>query len=110
MSVGDEYWFDYILTAANRWANHQIDDFVLFVTNDALYKTTPGVRTHSKNFTMGNDTVIYHKDTNCCWPFNSLDRVSYESCPCFKLEKEHDVNWSNYTYNGVDFHCAEVVI
>ena len=83
---------------------------VLFVTNDALYKTTPGVRTHSKNFTMGNDTVIYHKDTNCCWPFNSLDRVSYESCPCFKLEKEHDVNWSNYTYNGVDFHCAEVVI
>lgn len=29
MSVGDEYWFDYILTAANRWANHQIDDFTL---------------------------------------------------------------------------------
>ena len=27
--VGDEYWFDYILTAANRWANHQIDDFTL---------------------------------------------------------------------------------
>lgn len=27
--VGDYYWFDYILTAANRWANHQIDDFTL---------------------------------------------------------------------------------
>lgn len=27
--VGDEYWFDYILTAANRWANHQIEDFTL---------------------------------------------------------------------------------
>ena len=27
--IGDEYWFDYILTAANRWANHQIDDFTL---------------------------------------------------------------------------------
>ena len=29
MYVGDYYWFDYILTAANRWANHQIDDFTL---------------------------------------------------------------------------------
>lgn len=28
-SVMDKYKFDYILTAANRWANHQIDDFTL---------------------------------------------------------------------------------
>ena len=28
-SVGEEYRFTYILTAANRWANHQIDDFTL---------------------------------------------------------------------------------
>ena len=28
-SVGEEYYFSYILTAANRWANHQIDDFTL---------------------------------------------------------------------------------
>ena len=26
-----EYFFPYILTAANRWANHQIDDFTLIV-------------------------------------------------------------------------------
>ena len=28
-SVGEEYDFPYVLTAANRWANHQIDDFTL---------------------------------------------------------------------------------
>lgn len=27
--VGAEYCFDYVLTAANRWANNQIDDFTL---------------------------------------------------------------------------------
>ena len=28
-SVGEEYNFPYVLTAANRWANHRIDDFTL---------------------------------------------------------------------------------
>jgi len=28
-SVSEEYDFPYVLTAANRWANHQIDDFTL---------------------------------------------------------------------------------
>lgn len=28
-SVGEEFEFPYVLTAANRWANHQIDDFTL---------------------------------------------------------------------------------
>ena len=28
-SVGEEFHFPYVLTAANRWANHQIDDFTL---------------------------------------------------------------------------------
>ena len=28
-TVEDEFYFPYILTAANRWANHQIDDFTL---------------------------------------------------------------------------------
>ena len=28
-SIGEEYYFPYVLTAANRWANHQIDDFTL---------------------------------------------------------------------------------
>ena len=30
-SVEEEFFFPYILTAANRWANHQIDDFTLNV-------------------------------------------------------------------------------
>lgn len=30
-SVEEEFYFPYILTAANRWANHQIDDFTLYV-------------------------------------------------------------------------------
>lgn len=30
-SVEEEYYFPYVLTAANRWANHQIDDFTLNV-------------------------------------------------------------------------------
>ena len=30
-SIGEEYYFPYILTAANRWANHQIDDFLLLI-------------------------------------------------------------------------------
>ena len=28
-SIGEEFHFPYVLTAANRWANHQIDDFTL---------------------------------------------------------------------------------
>ena len=28
-SVGEEFHFPYVLTAANHWANHQIDDFTL---------------------------------------------------------------------------------
>ncbi len=30
-SIGEEFYFPYVLTAANRWANHQIDDFTLHV-------------------------------------------------------------------------------
>lgn len=30
-SVGEEFSFPYVLTAANRWANHQIDDFTLTI-------------------------------------------------------------------------------
>lgn len=29
--VGEKFYFPYVLTAANRWANHQIDDFLLFI-------------------------------------------------------------------------------
>ena len=83
---------------------------VLFVTNDESYKTTSVANTNSVNLAMGDGTETYHKGTNCCWPFNPLDTESYKSCPCFKLEDEHDVNWNKHTFSGVDFHSAEVIV
>ena len=83
---------------------------VLFVTNDESYKTASVANTNSVNLAMGDGTDTYHKNTNCCWPFNPLDTESYKSCPCFYLEDEHDVNWNKHTFSGVDFHCAEVTV
>ena len=83
---------------------------VLFVTNDESYKTASVANTNSVNLAMGDGTETYHKGTNCCWPFNPLMTESYKYCPCFKLEDEHDVNWKGYTFSGVDFHSAEVVV
>jgi hypothetical protein len=83
---------------------------VLFVTNDEAYKTASVAGTNSEHFAMGDGTDTYHKDTNCCWPFNPLMTDSYKSCPNFKLEDEHDVNWKRYIFSGVDFHCAEVPV
>ena len=83
---------------------------VLFVTNDESYKTTSVANTNSVNLAMGDGTETYHKGTNCCWPFNPLTTNSYKSCPNFKLEDEHDVNWNAYTFGRVCFHCAEVLV
>lgn len=83
---------------------------VLFVTNDEAYKTASVAGTNSAHFAMGDGSDTYHKDTNCCWPFNPIDTKSYKSCPCFYLEDKHDVNWSKHTFSGVDFHFAEVIV
>ncbi|WP_282080932.1 YARHG domain-containing protein [Aquimarina algiphila] len=49
-SVMDKYSFDYILTAANRWSNKQIDDFTLIVDmgNEASFSI-------NKSFYSGNE-------------------------------------------------------
>ncbi|MBR5920657.1 MAG: hypothetical protein IKZ56_05800 [Bacteroidales bacterium] len=83
---------------------------VLFVTNDESYKTAALAGTNSEYLAMGDGTDSYHKDTNCCWPFNPLITKSYKSCPCFMLEDEHVVAWGDYSIGKVDFHCAEVVV
>ena len=83
---------------------------VLFVTNDESYKTASVAGTNSEHFAMGDGTDTYHKDTNCCWPFNPLMTDSYKSCPNFMQEDEHDVNWNEYTFDEVEFHCAEVLV
>lgn len=82
----------------------------LFVTNDESYKTASVAETHSEHFAMGNGTGTYHKDVNCCWPFDPLASKSYKTSPCFKLDNEHEVKWNNYTFGGVGFHCAEVIV
>ena len=83
---------------------------VLFVTNDEYYKTASVAGTNSEHFAMGGGTDTYHKDTNCCWPFNPLMTKSYKSCPCFMQEEEHVVAWGGYSIGKVDFHSAEVVV
>ncbi len=82
----------------------------ILVTNDASYKTDSCTETQSKNFAIGDGSETYHKDTNCCWPFNPLDAKSYKSYPSFKLAFEKEVIWNEYTNSGIIFHCAEVVI
>ena len=83
---------------------------VLFLTNDESYKMTPGKNSNCVNLAMGNGSDSYRKDVNCGWPFNPLTTNSYKSCPNFKLEDEHDVNWNGYTFGKVGFHCAEVLV
>ena len=83
---------------------------VLLVTNDESYKTASVAGNNSEHFAMGDGTDTYHKDTNCCWPFNPLMTDSYKSCPNFKLEYEHDINWNEYTFERFSFYCAEVLV
>ena len=83
-SVAEEYRFTYILTAANRWANHQIDDFTLnidmgevqsFYIDPTFFKsvdewvfkgagrTTPEERTkNGRLFHVQKGAISFHKD------------------------------------------------
>ena len=84
MSVGEEYRFDYVLTAANRWANHQIDDFTLnidmgelqsFVVDSSFYdnvnewtfkgigRATPANEDqYEPMFHVQKGSISFHKD------------------------------------------------
>jgi len=90
-SIGEEFYFPYVLTAANRWANHQIDDFTL-------------------NINMGNRESFRIKETffekptewtinglgmamNCDWP--SWDTV--KSGVIFHIQK-----------GGISFHKQNI--
>ena len=72
--VGAEYDFDYVLTAANRWANNQIDDFTLnvdmgelesFAIRPTFFKsasewTIKGVGRQSNGGELYNDNPMFH--------------------------------------------------
>lgn len=82
-SVGEEYSFPYVLTAANRWANHQIDDFTLtidmgeresFTIDPTFFKDLndwtiqgKGKKNYAKDskdpiFHMQNGSITFHKN------------------------------------------------
>lgn len=72
--VGAEFDFDYVLTAANRWANNQIDDFTLnvnmgdyqsFAIRPTFFKsadewTIQGKGRKSKGGELYNDNPLFH--------------------------------------------------
>lgn len=83
-SVGEEYRFNYVLTAANRWANHQIDDFTLnidmgelqsFFIDTSFYKninewtfkgagrvTPPSEHHYQPMFHVQKGSISFHRD------------------------------------------------
>ena len=85
-SVGEEYSFPYVLTAANRWANHQIDDFTLSINM--------GER---ESFTI---EPTFFKDIND-WTIKGAGRKNYEAetkYPIFHLQN------GSITFHKNNFH------
>lgn len=85
-SVGEEYSFPYVLTAANRWANHQIDDFTLTINM--------GER---ESFTIA---PTFFKDVNA-WTINGVGKKNY--APESKYPMFHMQNGS-ITFHKNNFH------
>ena len=79
----EEYCFNYVLTAANRWANHQIDDFTLNVNmgDRESFVIRPTF------FTSANE-----------WVIKGVGRVSYSN------EWESDAPMFHMRQGGVSFH------
>ena len=93
-SVGEEFYFPYVLTAANRWANHQIDDFILNINmgDHESFMITP-------NFFKTADE----------WVFTGQGRISMDSiwtwddnkhiaCPKFHVQK------GGLSFHKTNFH------
>ncbi len=93
-SIGQEYYFPYVLTAANRWANHQIDDFILNINmgDHESFMITP-------NFFKTADE----------WVFTGQGRISMDSiwtwddnkhiaCPKFHVQK------GGLSFHKTNFH------
>ena len=86
-SVGEEFNFPYVLTAANRWANHQIDDFTLNINMGDC----ESIRIKQTFFEKSTDWTIngLGMAMNCEWP--SWDTV--KSGVIFHIQK-----------GGISFH------
>ena len=86
--VGSEYCFDYVLTAANRWANHQIDDFTL-------------------NLDMGNrcsfDVYELFFKGQGGWTINGVGRQNEAEMYDNKMLRFH-IQQGSVSYHQKDFH------
>lgn len=72
-SVDFAYNFEYVLTAANRWANKQIDDFTLIIDNDS--------------FESFNIAKTFFKDKNE-WLIHGIGKVKDVSKSNPRMEEE----------------------
>ena len=83
-SAGDEYYFPYILTAANRWANHQIDDFQLIINMG----DRESFMVHPDFFKSADEWVINGRGKatiDSTWVYG--DDVAMLSCPVFHIQE-----------------------
>ena len=88
-SVGEEYCFPYVLTAANRWANHQIDDFTLNINMGDL-----------ESFTI--DPTFY--DNLNEWSFDGVGRKNAVQPEYGELTYMFHVQKGGLTFHKNNFH------
>ena len=85
-SAGDEYYFPYILTAANRWANHQIDDFLLLIN----MRDRESFMIHPDFFKSADEWVINGRGKatiDSTWVWDDNDPPAKLSCPLFHIQE-----------------------
>lgn len=84
-SAGDEYYFPYVLTAANRWANHQIDDFLLIINMG----DRESFMIHPDFFKSASEWAIDGRgkiSSDSVWVWDNNDDIRV-SCPLFHIQE-----------------------
>lgn len=84
-SIGEEYYFPYVLTAANRWANRQIDDFLLIINMG----DRESFMIHPDFFKSANEWAIDGRGkitSDSVWVWDNNDDIRV-SCPLFHIQE-----------------------
>lgn len=85
-SIGEEYYFPYVLTAANRWANHQIDDFLLLINMG----DRESFMVHPDFFKSADEWVINGRGKvtiDSTWVWDNNDPPAKLSSPVFHIQE-----------------------
>ncbi len=82
-SISDDYSFDYILTAANRWANKQIDDFTL----DIDMGKNEGFSIRNNFFNNANEWIL--ENGRMVAEKNQTKFITYNGKISFKKQNFH---------------------